>query len=77
MNVVVTHFLDTGFAASEVHPGVFVIDGLGAVLAESLGAQGVRSAPVAAAGSFEVPDLVVDDAAVLHNGILRRQRLGL
>lgn len=76
MNVSVTHFLDSGFAASEVHPGVFVIDGLGAVLADSLGAQGVQVAAVSA-GEFDAPAIVVDDAAALYEGILRRRRLGL
>lgn len=76
MNVPVTHFLDSGFAASEVHPGVFVIDGLGAVLADSLGAQGVQVAAVSA-GDFDSPAVVLDDAEALHEGILRRRRLGL
>lgn len=77
MNVPVTHYLETGYDASEVHPGVYILDGLGAVLAESLAAQNVRFVAIGSTDSFDVTDVVLADAQALFDGIERRRNLGL
>lgn len=75
MKVPVTHYLDSGFDASEVYPGVYVLDGLGAVLADSLGAQNVTATEVDDGSVFLVSDAVLDDARILSDGIVKRRKL--
>ena len=76
-SVPVTHVLDTGFDVSEVHPGVFVVDGLGAVLADSLAAQSVRVMAVDTSDVFDVsPDVLVDARRMRENIVKRRKLLG-
>ncbi|ORI13440.1 hypothetical protein BJI47_22615 [Rhodococcus sp. 1168] len=68
----VTHRLDSGFDAAEVFPGVLVVDGLGAVLADSVQARGVTPREVGDAGEFDVPDDVMADANEMAAIVARR-----
>lgn len=72
MIVQVTHRLDSGFDAAEVFPGVLVVDGLGAVLVDSVQARGVTPRVVGDVGEFDAPDDVMADAKEMASIASRR-----